>query len=85
VAQSLPLAELARRLAGCRAFIGHDSGISHLAAAVDLPCLVLWGDTAESIWRPPSEKVIVLRHPGGLARLPVTEVAEQLRGLLLER
>jgi heptosyltransferase III len=84
VAQSLPLAELARRLAGCRAFIGHDSGISHLAAAVDLRCLVLWGDTAEGIWRPPSEKVIVLRHPGGLARLPVTEVAGQLRSLLVE-
>jgi heptosyltransferase-2 len=85
VAQSLPLAKLARRLAGCRAFIGHDSGISHLAAAVGLPCLVLWGDTAQDIWRPPSEKVIVLRHPGGLARLPVAEVAEQLRGLLVDR
>jgi heptosyltransferase-2 len=84
VAQSLPLAELARRLAGCRAFIGHDSGISHLAAAVDLPCLVLWGDTAEGIWRPPSGKVVVLRYPGGLARLPVTEVVERLRSLLVE-
>lgn len=82
VAQSLPLADLARRLAGCRAFIGHDSGISHLAAAVGLPGLVLWGDTAEDIWRPPSEKVIVLRHPGGLVRLPVAEVAEQLRKVL---
>ena len=46
VAQSLPLAELAHRLAGCRAFIGHDSGISHLAAAVGLPGVVLWGETA---------------------------------------
>lgn len=85
VAQSLPLAELAHRLAGCRAFIGHDSGISHLAAAVGLPCLVLWGDTAEEIWRPPGERVLVLRHPDGLARLPVAEVAEQVRGLLVER
>jgi heptosyltransferase III len=83
MAQSLPLAELAHRLAGCRAFIGHDSGISHLAAAVGLPCLVLWGDTAEAIWRPPGERVLVLRHPDGLARLPVAEVAEQLRGLLV--
>ena len=32
VAQSLPLADLARLLAACQAFIGHDSGISHLAA-----------------------------------------------------
>ena len=85
VAQSLPLPSLARRLAGCRAFIGHDSGISHLAAAVGLPCLVLWGDSAQDIWRPPSEKVVVLRHPGGLAQLPVAEVAEHLRGILMER
>jgi heptosyltransferase-2 len=83
VVQSLPLTELAHRLAVCRAFIGHDSGISHLAAAVGLPCLVLWGDTAEEIWRPPAEKVLVLRHPDGLVGLPVAEVAERLRGLLV--
>ena len=79
VAQSLPLAELARRLAGCRAFVGHDSGISHLAAAVGLPCLVLWGDTVEEIWRPPSDGVRVLRHPDGLARLPVADVVEHFQ------
>lgn len=78
VAQSLPLAELARLLATCQAFVGHDSGISHLAAAVGLPGLVLWADTAEEIWRPPSPSVIVLRHPTGLDRLPVEEVLQQL-------
>jgi heptosyltransferase-3 len=81
VAQSLPLAELARQLARCDAFIGHDSGISHLAAAVGLPGLVLWADTVEEIWRPPSASVIVLRHPAGLARLPVEKVLQQLRQL----
>ena len=81
VAQSLPLADLAHRLASCRAFIGHDSGISHLAAAVGLSGVVLWGDTAEEIWRPPSEKVVVLRHAAGLARLPVEAVVEQLRSI----
>ena len=82
VAQSLPLAELACRLAKCHAFIGHDSGISHLAAAVGLPGVVLWGDTAEEIWRPPSEKVAVLRHPEGLAQLPVESVLEQVASIL---
>jgi len=82
VLQSRPLAELAEGLAGCRAFIGHDSGISHLAAAVGLPGLVLWGETAVEIWRPPSEKVIVLRHPAGLARLPMAAVLEQVRRVL---
>ena len=82
IAQSLPLADLAHRLANCRAFIGHDSGISHLAAAVGLPGVVLWGDTAEEIWRPPSGKVAVLRHPAGLAQLPVESVLEQVADIL---
>ena len=78
VAQSLPLAELAGRLQRCAAFIGHDSGISHLAAALGLPGLLLWGDTAEAVWRPPSPAMVVLRHPGGLTKLPVSVVVEQL-------
>jgi heptosyltransferase-3 len=85
LAQSLPLADLARSLASCHGFAGHDSGISHLAAAVGLPVLVLWGDTAEEVWRPPSEKVIVLRHPDGLARLPVAEVVKQLERVVTAR
>ena len=84
VAQSSPLADVAHLLSACRAFVGHDSGISHLAAAVGLPGLVLWGDTAEEVWRPPSERVIVLRYPAGLARLPVAKVVEQLRRVLVE-
>jgi heptosyltransferase-2 len=79
----LLLAELAGRLAVCRAFVGHDSGISHLAAAVGLTGLVLWGDTAEEIWRPPSEKMMVLRHPAGLDRLAVAEVVAQLWRVLV--
>ena len=74
LARNLPLPELAAVLAGSRGFIGHDSGISHLAAAVGLPCVVLWGDTSDAVWRPPGEKVIVLKHPGGLAQLSVDEV-----------
>src|SRR5262249_1305359 len=40
VAQSLPLPDLARLLVESVGFIGHDSGISHLAAAVGLPGLI---------------------------------------------
>jgi heptosyltransferase-3 len=81
VAQSLPLAELARRLARCQGFIGHDSGISHLAAALGLPVLLLWGTTAEAVWRPPGQKVTVIRHAAGLELLSVEEVFGQLRCL----
>jgi heptosyltransferase-2 len=81
LAQSLPLPELGRLLQGCAGFIGHDSGISHLAAALDLPGIVLWGDTVAEVWRPPSPKVSVLGHPGGLSCLPAGEVLARLREL----
>jgi heptosyltransferase-2 len=78
VAQSMPLTELARLLARCQGFIGHDSGISHLAAALELPLLLLWGTTEESIWRPPGPKVTLLRHPDGLDLLTPEQVFESV-------
>jgi heptosyltransferase-2 len=81
VAQNRRLPELAAGLAACCGFIGHDSGISHLAAAVGLPGLILWGDTAEEIWRPPSERIVLVRAAGGLTRLGLDQVREQVRHL----
>ncbi len=78
VAQSLPLARLAALFAQCAGFIGHDSGISHLAAAVGLPGLLLWGDTDEAIWRPPTERMHLIRSANGLNELPVQTVFEQV-------
>jgi len=78
VAQSVPLTDLAFLLCGCAGFIGHDSGISHLAAAVGLPGLLLWGDSLEEIWRPPSQKITILRHPAGIERLPLSDVIRHL-------
>jgi heptosyltransferase-3 len=83
VAQSLPLVDLGRMLERSCAFIGHDSGISHLAAALGLPGLVLWGDTVESVWRPPSEKIKIVHHAGKLADLSVDDVMSAL-GQLIE-
>jgi heptosyltransferase-3 len=82
IAQSLPLPELAARLQSCRAFLGHDSGISHLAAAVGLPGLVLWGETPETVWRPRSLRFAVLREALGLNRLPVEHVFQELARIL---
>ncbi len=82
IAQSRPLPELAHQLRSCRAFIGHDSGISHLAAAVGLPGLVLWSDTIETVWRPKSARVEILRHHRSLAELPVAHVMAGVRQLI---
>jgi heptosyltransferase III len=82
VMQNTPLPELAQWLASCVAFVGHDSGISHLAAAVGLPSLVLWGDTEEAVWRPRGRNMTVLRDAGGLAGLSVEVVVNHLERLL---
>lgn len=74
-----PLPQLASLLAECGGFIGHDSGISHLAAAVGLPGLVLWGESKETVWRPRSDRFAVVRHEKGLRSLPVGQVFAQFR------
>jgi len=85
VAQSLPLAELAQWLRSCAAFVGHDSGISHLAAALGLPSVVLWADTVEEIWRPQGERLIVVKEIAGLHALKVERVTAELRHVLPPR
>jgi heptosyltransferase-2 len=46
-------------------FVGHDSGISHLAAAAGAKCLLLFGPTDPAIWAPMNEGVEVIRARGG--------------------
>jgi len=81
LARNLSLPELAELLKQCLGFIGHDSGITHLAAAIGLPALVLWADTAEKIWRPVGPQVVLLRHEDGIAALDVKLVMEQVASL----
>jgi len=81
-ARNLSLVELGRRLAACEAFVGHDSGITHLAAALGLPALALWGETDPAVWRPRGEHARILRWPEGLERLPVEPVRQALLDLL---
>jgi heptosyltransferase-2 len=83
VVRSLPLAELAQRLELCVGFVGHDSGISHLAAALGLPSLVLWADTIEEIWRPQGERVTILREARGIGSISVECVLSELAKLLM--
>jgi hypothetical protein len=78
VALSMPLAELAAIMESCGGFLGHDSGISHLASALGLPGLVLWGHTIEAVWRPPGERIRIIRPPTGLASLTADTVFKHL-------
>lgn len=42
-------------------FVGHDSGISHLAAAAGANCVLLFGPTNPDVWAPRNKNVQVLR------------------------
>ncbi len=81
VAQSLPLPELGQMLGRCDAYLGHDSGISHLAAALGLPGVLLWGESMAEVWRPPSEQIVVLHEPAGLTALAVEQVLVEIERL----
>ena len=78
IANNLPLPELAAALARCRLFLGHDSGVSHLAAAVGTPCVLLFGPTDPAMWAPPGDHVRALRRGTDLDTLVVEEVLSVL-------
>jgi len=63
-AHVLPLPHLAAILSRST-FVGHDSGISHLAAAAGARCILLFGPTDPNVWAPQNKNVTVLRAPSG--------------------
>jgi heptosyltransferase-3 len=73
--ENLPLPELAAVLQQCQLFLGHDSGPSHLAAAVGTRCVLLYGPTDPRVWAPTNSGVRVLEAPhGDFSRLHVEPV-----------
>ena len=78
-----PLPRLGGALSKCRLFLGHDSGISHLAAAVGIPCLLLFGPTDPAIWAPVHPGVEVLcSESGRMSDIQYPDVLKRVSGLL---
>jgi hypothetical protein len=79
------LPHLAAVLARAALFLGNDSGVSHLAGAVGVPSVVLFGPTDADRWRPLGGSVVVLgaraRAPDGLrlSALPASRVIAACR------
>lgn len=60
-------------------FLGHDSGISHIAAAAGARSILLFGPTNPDVWAPANQNVTVLRAPeGDLRLLDVDRVIEAI-------
>lgn len=83
VMENQHLCVLGTILSQCRLFVGHDSGISHLAAAAGTKCLLLFGPSNPSIWAPQNPGVEVLMSPqGNLENLSFKTVEERLECFL---
>jgi heptosyltransferase-3 len=75
-AKNFPLNQVAAALENA-IFIGHDSGISHVAAAAGARCILLFGPTDPAIWAPLNGTVRVIRAPkGDLEKLDVDVVRD---------
>ena len=48
-----------------------------------LPCIVLWADTLEEIWRPQGERLVILKETTGVQAISVEKVMNELRRLIL--
>ena len=81
-AKNLPLPHLAAVLERS-IFIGHDSGISHLAAAAGATCVLLFGPTDPDVWAPRNKNVQVIRAPNGRLSDLEIELVEAAAGAAL--
>lgn len=54
------LVEVTALYARCRAMIGNDSGMTHLAAAAGTPVIALFGPTDPAVWGPRGKNVRIL-------------------------
>jgi ADP-heptose:LPS heptosyltransferase len=77
------LYELACWLRKARLYIGNDSGITHLAAAVGVPVVAIFGPTDPAVWAPRGDRVHVLS--ANLDDIPVEQVLNIVKPLTAQR
>jgi ADP-heptose:LPS heptosyltransferase len=86
VIETPDLTALAGILAACEAYVGNDSGVTHLAAALRTATVAVFGATDPVIWAPRGPNVTVLGSPktGGLNAVAVSDVKQAIKRLLAE-
>jgi len=80
VASGLDLAQLTALIARCDVYVGNDSGVSHLAAAVGARTVVIFGPSDERQWAPLGPRVSILRR-----RIACSPCGDTAMGLCLHR
>ncbi len=83
LAGEMDLLGVAAALSRCAGFVGNDSGLMHIAAAVGIPTLGLFGPTDSTLYAPVGKQAVALRAPEQqLERLAAPEVAKALHAML---
>ncbi len=73
-------------MAEAAAFVGNDSGLGHMAAALKVPTLTVFGPGQPERYRPWGPRAAVVLAPNGaLAALDATAVSRALHALLAEQ
>lgn len=67
--QEKDLSKTAAALKACDFFMGNDSGLMHMAAALKIPTLGLFGPSNEKAYGPYGEKNIIIRTPLSLKKI----------------
>lgn len=73
------LYDLACWLARARLYIGNDSGITHLAAAVGTPVVAIFGPTDPAVWSPRGAPVTIVT--GDLSKIEAAELCDAVSSL----
>lgn len=79
-----PLLHVAELLQGCKGYLGNDSGITHLAALLNVPTLALFGPSDPAVWRPLGASVRILHEPV-LENLQVDGVIRTIEEIWMRR
>jgi len=83
VAQDLKLPQLAAVLEASTLFLGHDSGVSHIAAAVNTRCILLFGPTNPAVWAPAGEHVTPIRaREQEMEKIPQEQLQQEILAFL---
>jgi ADP-heptose:LPS heptosyltransferase len=81
-ATDVPLVRLAAVLTESRGYIGNDSGVSHLAGALGVPTVAVFGPTDPAVWAPRGPDVSLVTAHDDAAWPTVGEVFAAARALL---
>jgi len=76
-----PLYEIKSLIAGSSLFVGNDSGPAHMAAAVGIPVVVIFGPSDPVVWAPWRTPAEVLAGTDGIASVSILQVTDALEKL----